>query len=272
MQKNKHPFSQSRHGSGRAGRLASCLLLAAGAALAQTQTHVGQYEQADIEYGAQIFAERCVVCHGEQGDLMPQANLRNGVFRNATSDRELSRVITEGVPGTAMVATGYTGSEVTSLVAYLRNITTYDPSGMARGDPERGRELFEGRGACTVCHRVGESGPRYAPALTGIGAIRTAATLRRTLTEPDEGMLPINRPVTAVTADGEVIRGRRLNEDTFNVQLITVAEELVSLDKTTLREFTVGTESAMPDYSEQFDEQEIADLVAYLLTLKGLNR
>jgi len=66
-----------------------------------------------------------------------------------------------------------------------------------------------------------------------------------------------------------VIEGRRLNEDTFTVQLITADEELVSLDKTTLREYTIGTESAMPAYGEIFSEQEIADLLAYLLSLKG---
>jgi putative heme-binding domain-containing protein len=247
------------------------VLLGAAPVEARTQRHAGQYEQVDIEYGAQIFAERCVVCHGERGDLMPQANLRNGVFRNATSDRELSRVIAEGVPGTAMVATGYSGTELTALVAYLRNITTFDASGTMIGDPERGTVLFDGAGDCT-CHRVGGSGPRYAPDLTSIGSIRTPATLQRTLADPDAALLPINRTVTAVTADGEVVRGRRLNEDTFNVQLLTVDERLVTFEKPTLRDYSISTESAMPSYSEQFSEQEIADLVAYLLTLKGLDR
>jgi putative heme-binding domain-containing protein len=170
-----------------------------------------------------------------------------------------------------MVPTGYAGAELTALVAYLRNITTFDASGTAIGDPVRGKTLFDVRGDCASCHRVGSSGPRYAPELTNIGSIRTAATLQRALTDPSGSMLPINRPITAVTASGAVVRGRRLNEDTFNVLLITPDEQLVSLDKTRLREFTIGTESAMPVYADRFNEQEIADLVAYLLTLKGLN-
>lgn len=260
---------------GRAGAASLAVLAtvwAASAAIGQTRSHAGQYEQADIEYGAQLFSERCVTCHGEQGNLLPQANLRNGVFRNASSDRELSQVISQGLPGTAMAANAYSESELAALVAYLRNMSTFDASGTAIGDPIRGKALFDGPGECLSCHRVGATGPRYAPDLTSIGAARTASTLQRTLIDPEAGILPINRPVTAVTADGRTVQGRRLNEDTFNVLLITEDESLVALDKTTLRDYTIGDESAMPDYSEIFTDQEIADLVAYLLTLKGLDR
>ena len=249
------------------------LLVAVGAPAA-AQQHAGQYEQVDIEYGAQIFAERCVACHGERGDLLPQANLRSGTFRNASSDRELSRVISDGVQNTAMVATGYTGVQLTALVAYLRNITTYDPSAgsIALGDPQRGRELAEGAGGCVFCHRIGAEGPRYAPPLSDVGARLTAATIRRILLDPTGAMLPANRPVRAVTEDGEVIVGRRLNEDTFTVQMITEEGRLVALDKAALREYTIGTESAMQPYGEIFDEGELADLLAWLLSLQGLQR
>lgn len=241
---------------------------------ASAQQHAGQYDIADIEYGAQLFAGRCVVCHGPNGDLMPQANLRSGTFRNASSDRDLMGVIRNGVPGTAMAATGYGDAEITALIAYLRNITTFDPtaSGVTLGDAARGQTLFEGRGGCLECHRVGPEGPSYAPPLTDIGTKRTPATLRRTLIDPQAGLLPVNRPVRAVTRTGRVVEGRRLNEDTFTVQLITKDEQLVTLDKTVLREYTIGTESAMPAYGEMFSESEIADLLAYLLSLKGFNR
>ena len=83
-------------------------------------------------------------------------------------------------------------------------------------------------------------------------------------------MIPINRPVRAVLADGTVVSGRRLNEDTYSVQLIDDNGRLRSLDKTTLRELTVITESPMPSYADELSEQEIADVIAYLLTLRGL--
>ena len=83
-------------------------------------------------------------------------------------------------------------------------------------------------------------------------------------------MLPVNRPVRAVTKDGKVINGRRLNEDTYTVQMIDEQERLVSLTKADLREFTVLKITPMPSYKDKFNAQELADLEAYLLSLKGV--
>ena len=179
-------------------------------------------------------------------------------------------MIRDGVAGTAMIPNPYTDSELGALVAYLRNMGSVDLSAAARGDAERGRELFFGKGDCDSCHRIGGSGPRFAPDLSNVGAIRTAATLQRYLLDPNDALLPINRPVRAVTRDGTVIIGRRLNEDTFTVQLVDDRERLVSLDKRSLREFTVDAKATMPSYAAVFDETERADLVAYLLSLKGV--
>ena len=84
-------------------------------------------------------------------------------------------------------------------------------------------------------------------------------------------MLPVNRPIRAVTRDGRVITGRRLNEDTFTVQMIDQDERLVSLEKADLQEFTVLTDSPMPSYGDRLSETELSDLIAYLLTLRGVD-
>ena len=73
-----------------------------------------------------------------------------------------------------------------------------------------------------------------------------------------------------MTRDGEVVTGRRLNEDTYTVQIFDERERLVSLDKADLRELTVLAASPMPSYAETLNEAELADLLAYLVTLKGL--
>ncbi len=107
-----------------------------------------------------------------------------------------------------------------------------------------------------------------APDLSDIGIARTPAALERSLRDPSSAMLPINRPVRIVTKDGKTIRGRRLNEDTFTVQIIDEEERLLSIAKRDVRVFEVDTKSSMPAYADRLTADEIADLVAYLLTLR----
>ena len=54
------------------------------------------------------------------------------------------------------------------------------------------------------------------------------------------------------------------------MQIISDDERLLSLDKSDLREFTVLTTSSMPSYEETLTEQERADVLAFLLTLRGI--
>jgi len=252
-----------------ARRLGLALVLVIGGGAAQAQD-AGRYEQTDIEYGARLYSMHCIACHGDNGDLMPQINLRGGQFPNSPSDRDLGDNIRNGLPDTPMIPTEYTDSEITALVAYVRNIGTVDPNSIDLGDAVRGQALFEGKGDCGSCHRVFGRGPRAAPDLSNIGAIRTAAQLERSLLGVEGGLIPINRPVRLVLNDGTVINGRRLNEDRYSVQLVDSRERLLSFDKDELREFTVLSTSAMPAYGETLTDEERADLLAYLLSLKGL--
>jgi mono/diheme cytochrome c family protein len=68
--------------------------------------------------------------------------------------------------------------------------------------------------------------------------------------------------------DGRTIRGRRLNEDTHTVQVIDEHEHLVSVMKKDVQSFDVAKESAMPAYAGRLTDDEIADVVAYLSTLR----
>jgi len=113
-------------------------------------------------------------------------------------------------------------------------------------------------------------GGRKAPNLSDIGATRSAGSLERSLVDPSSQMWPINRPVHIVTKDGKTIDGRRLNEDTYTVQIVDQEGRLISLNKSDLREFVVSTKSNMPSYKEELTPDELADVVTYLLTLKGM--
>jgi putative heme-binding domain-containing protein len=246
------------------------LVLLGPTAQAQGQDRAPQYFQADIQYGAQIFTSQCTSCHGENGDMIPGVNFRAGQFKRVISDNDLRLTITNGVPGTAMQPFTLGASELTGIVSYLRNMNSFNVRGLVVGDSARGRALFEGAGNCASCHAVNGKGPRVAPDLGDIGALRTADFIHRTLLDPVGTMLPAIRPVRAVTRDGKVINGRRLNEDTYTVQLIDEQEHLVSLTKADLREYTVLKSTSMPSYKDKFSAQELTDLEAYLLSLRGV--
>jgi cytochrome c oxidase cbb3-type subunit III len=238
--------------------------------IAQNQAaHPGEYAPADVAYGARLYDAQCTTCHGANGDGVGGVNLRSGKFRNAVTDQDLARVITNGIEGTGMLAFKFDPSEVAGVIAYLRTMNSFDRGSTKVGDAARGRMVFDGKGGCARCHRVGAQGSRVAPDLSDVGATRSPSSLLRTLTDPTSQMMPINRPVRAVTRDGKVINGRRLNEDTYTVQLLDDQEKLVSLVKADLREYTILTTSPMPSYRDTFSPDELADVMAYLLSLKG---
>lgn len=245
------------------------LLGVSGTAAAQNaQDHT--YTTADIEAGSRIYSSQCALCHGPNGDGVSGIDLRRGVFRRVTSDNDLTKVIGEGLSGSGMPAFKLQPAEMTGIIAFIRAGFDKSAAAVKVGDVARGQALFEGKGACASCHRVNGKGSRVAPDLSEIGAVRTAAILQKTLADPSSTMWPINRPVFAITKDGRNIRGRRLNEDTFSVQLMDENERLVSLLKSDLRALEISTTSPMPPATKTLSNEEVADVIAYLLSLKGL--
>jgi putative heme-binding domain-containing protein len=234
------------------------------------QDHVGQYTQADVERGSRLYGANCAFCHGVSGAAIANVDLRGGKFRRASSDEDLGRLILAGVPGTAMPPHKFQSDELTGVIAYIRSLRGAGAVAFSAGDARRGQEIFAGKGACMSCHRVNGQGSRVAPDLSDIGMIRRAGALQNSLLDPTANMLPVNRPVRAVTKDGTIILGRRLNEDSYSVQLIDAQERLVSLRKADLKEYEVSKTSAMPSYRDKLTAQELADVVAYLSTLNGV--
>ena len=97
--------------------------------------------------------------------------------------------------------------------------------------------------------------------------MRTPAILQLNLLDPAAAVLPINRPVRIVTRSEETITGRRLNEDTYTVQLIDSEERLRSLQKSELVSYEVSEQPSKQPTDLSSDE--VADVIGYLLTLRG---
>ena len=246
---------------------AASVLLAAGT-VAFAQDH-GQYTQAEIDAGAKVYSSQCATCHGPNGDRVSGIDLRRGQFRRAVTDEDLARVVTNGVPAAGMPPFSLQPAELTGVVAFIRAGLDSNTPSIKVGTAARGKAIVEGKGECLSCHRISGRGPRVAPDLTDIGGARGVDMLYRSLVDPSSGMMPINRPVRITMKDGRTISGRRLNEDTYTVQVIDDKERLHSLTKSDMRNYVVETKSSMPAYAGKLSEAELADVIAYLLTLRG---
>jgi cytochrome c oxidase cbb3-type subunit III len=245
------------------------LLLAAGALLFAQHG----YTPGDVEEGEQLFIENCALCHGPEGDAVPRVNLASGKFRHGSSDEELSQVIKNGIPGTAMPPGNFHEHQLTAIIAYLRSMADSITSNtVTLGDAAHGKTIFEGKGACLSCHLVDGKGSYLGPDLTDIGVTRRAAQLERSILEPDAEILPQNRFFRVVTRDGATVTGRLLNLDTFTVQLMDSDQRLRSFLKVNLKEFDFVEKSPMPSYQGKLSSAEVADVVGYLVTLKGVDK
>ena len=70
--------------------------------------------------------------------------------------------------------------------------------------------------------------------------------------------------------DGMEITGPLLNIDTLTLQMMDSQERLRFFQKADLREYSLVKKSPMPSYKGRLNTQELADVVTYLVSLKGI--
>jgi len=227
-----------------------------------------KYSQAEVADGARLFRFTCAACHGPDGDRVAGVDLGHDKFRHASTDEGLIEIIQKGISGTAMPPHSFTHYQAESVVAYLHSVAT-SGRGAGTGDAGRGRAIFEGKGGCIACHRVNGNGSRVGPDLSDIGKLRRAVEIEQSLLDPSAEILPQNRYVRVVTRAGQTITGPLLNQDMFSIQMMDSNEKLRLLKRADLREAEVLKESPMPSYRDKLSQTELADVIAYLVSLKG---
>jgi len=246
------------------------LLLAVSAGPLFAQQH--NYTPGDIEEGGRLYRINCIGCHGPEGNLVTGIDLGRNRFRRVSSDEEIVDAIMNGVPGTGMPPNAITRLRSFNVVAYLRNMNA--TSGVrsvaaASGDAARGKALFEGKGACNSCHRVFGAGSRSGPDLSEAGLLLRAIEVETSILDPDASTSTASPPFRAVKKDGTVISGLLLNQDMFTVQILDANGALASIARSDLRESGLLKSSPMPSYRDKFTPQELADVIAYVGSLRG---
>jgi putative heme-binding domain-containing protein len=246
------------------------------------------YTPQQIEEGRKQYEANCGRCHGDNGSGIPNADLFKQIRREST-DEGIAKLIQSGIQGTAMPPTPLSTEQAMNTVAFLRSMVGV-ASGVPRaggsaasnagiaGSPANGKAVFTGKGGCIGCHRAEGTGGTSGPDLSRAGAIRgagpfaqqpTPADLQRSILDPNaEIAIPYRRYEVNAT-NGRVVEGRLLNQDTFSVQLMDDAGNLRSFLKSDLKKFGFLPSQMPSSYKERLTAQEVADLVSYLLTLKG---
>jgi cytochrome c oxidase cbb3-type subunit 3 len=230
---------------------------------------VAQHEPtpADIVQGERLFLANCATCHGPEGDAVFGVDLAHGEFRQASTDADLIRIIRNGIVGTDMPPSNFSDEQAGIIVAYLRSLASTSIAAVP-GDPDLGKAVFEGKGACLTCHRVHTNGSKTGPDLSDIGQFRRAEELERSLLDPGAEIQPQNRSFRVVTRDGAIVTGRLLNRDSYTVQMIDSQQKLRSFLIASLRESGFVEQTPMPSYRGKLTPDELTDVVKYLVTLR----
>ena len=218
-----------------------------------------------------MFRDTCANCHGPDGDEVAGIDLGRGVFRRAKTDQDLVQIIRNGIPGHG-----------DARQQFFRRAGRADcrlPALGGRGQaqrrvrPRRHRSrpaVFEGKGACATCHRVNATGARLGPDLSNIGQLRRAVELEAFDRHPSAEILATNRTYRVVLEgrhddDGTAAESGQLHGADARHEGATAIVREVDAARAT----GSSTQSPMPSYKDKLNAQELADVVSYLVSLKG---
>ena len=227
-----------------------------------------------LRSGKILFQVNCSRCHGMFGNGGTGPSLRRPYLPRASTDEELAQVISNGIQGTAMPAIWILiEPEIEKIVKYVRHIGQGNEE-VITGNAQNGKVLFE-NSICTTCHIVSGEGGSFGPDLTQIGLKRGQDYLAGAITHPGKSK-PLDENgffkfllVSIDLKNGEIIKGIRINEDSFSIQIKDVGNFLHSYHKEDILSIRkIKDESLMPGFSEQFSESDINDIVAYLTSLQ----
>lgn len=222
-----------------------------------------------LQQGQALFRSNCAFCHGGNARGGRGPNLVSAPLAHGDTNESLMHVIRTGVPGTTMPAfSEFTDEELAQIVAYLHSLSKNETRQQhIPGDPRQGRELYESNG-CAGCHRINGVGSIFGPDLTRIGAARSIEYLRESIVQPSADIPEEFEGVTVALRDGAHVRGIRINEDGFSLQLRDASQKIRMFQKDELSGVVYEKQSLMPAYN-QLAPADLDSLVAYLASLKG---
>jgi putative heme-binding domain-containing protein len=141
--------------------------------------------------------------------------------------------------------------------------------GLTKRDFDRGRRLF-GEARCFACHRFDNEGGAQGPDLTAASGRFSVRDLLESIVEPSKQISDQYAAVVITTTDGKVTTGRIVNYFDDNMSVMTNMLDpngLINVSAKKVDSVEKSKVSMMPaGLLDTFKEDEILDLVAYLLS------
>ncbi len=213
--------------------------------------------------GKKIFESQCALCHGQNGGGGRGPSLLRPKLDKAPDEAALRGVIENGIPPEMPGAWQLHPREVAALAGYVKALGA-QPVEAIPGDPARGVQVYQ-RSGCPGCHIVDGQGEGLGPELSTIGSRRNAAYLRSTVLRPADGLPDNFHYVSIQLSKGSAIKGIRVNEDSFTIQIKDARGLFHSFEKSDIKELKpLPKETPMPSYEKTLSASDLDDLVAYL--------
>ncbi len=134
------------------------------------------------------------------------------------------------------------------------------------GNPEKGKELFQ---LCLMCHRVGNQGHDLAPALDGSG-LRENEALLTAILDPDAALESSYAVFRVTKKDGSNLEGYLVKKEDKGTTLAFMGgnQLFIANDDIMTQNFLGGRSFMVKGLLDNYSEEQVADLLAYIKTIK----
>jgi cytochrome c oxidase cbb3-type subunit III len=221
-----------------------------------------------VKTGESLFSQQCGFCHGRDtggGEDGPDLT-RSKIVAEDVNGSLIGPIVRNGKE--KMPRFTVSDSELAALVAFIHARKTIaesqkggrkgvDPADLSTGSIAKGKAYFNGAGKCNTCHSpTGD--------LAGAAARNTGLKLFQRLMYPSGAKAKI-----AVTLpSGETVTGTRAYYDEFTVALRDSAGRYRSWPASKVKVKVDDPAEAHVDLLAKYTDDDIHNLMTYLLTLK----
>ncbi len=148
----------------------------------------------------------------------------------------------------------------------LKVVKSFQAALKLKGDKARGKLVFQK--VCVACHKMDDVGLEIGPNLASV-TDRKPESLLSAILDPNQAVEGKYSSYVASTQDGRAILGILISETGANITIQDQANQKHVILRSELKSLTNTGRSLMPDGLEAgFNQQELADLIAYVAAAK----